>query len=159
MVEFAASWLQSFMIKQGRCDVQLKKILSYIALPVTFCIAWLVGRFAKFKNSNQSGASGKAEAELAEAGRNLTRAQSELNRVKESANSITGVITESAETAGRLTEHVSKASDSANRLGNLDDEHTRITRENSDIIDELISRLREEAEGSEDDNCDSSYPF
>lgn len=159
MVEYVASWLLSFTTKQGRCDVQVKKILSYIALPFTFIIAWLIGRFSKSKNNVGSGASGKAEAELAETGRDFSRAKGELERVEESTERLTGAITESAEAAGRLTEHISKATGSADRLGSFDDEHTRITRENSDIIDELISRIRDEDENTEDDNCDSSYPF
>lgn len=149
------------MIKQGRCDVvdKLKKILSYIALPVTLLIGWLIGRFARSESNDGSGTAGTATAQLDEAGRDLSRAGEDLGRVKESASGVAGSLADASATAERLSGSVSTAADKADRLGIIDKEYGRLAEENRDILDELISRAREEAEYTEDDDSDSSYPF
>ena len=120
---------------------KIKKILSYIALPFTLLVGWLVGRFIGFKVNVGSGAGGKAGAELSEAGRDLDRAAEDLGRVEESASS--------------LADSVSDSADKADRLGDLDDEYQRLHRENSELIDELFSRVRKRTEESEDSNIDT----
>ena len=120
---------------------KIKKILSYIALPFTLLIGWLVGRIFRSKNNVGLGADGKAGAELSEAGRDLDRASEDLGRAEESASS--------------LAESISDSADKAQRLGDLDDEYQRVHRENSELIDELFSRVRKRAEESEDSDIDT----
>lgn len=120
---------------------KIKKILSYIVLPVTLLVGWLVGRFFGSKVNVGYGASGKADAELSEAGRDLDRATEDLGRAEESASS--------------LAESISDSADKADRLGDLDDEYQRLHRENSELIDELFSRVRKRAEESEDSDIDT----
>ena len=120
---------------------KIKKILSYIALPVTLLVGWLVGRFIGSKVNVGSGTGGKAGAELSEAGRDLDRATEDLGRAEESASS--------------LAESISDSADKADRLGDLDDEYQRLHRENSVLIDELFSRIRKRAEESEDSDIDT----
>lgn len=120
---------------------KIKKILSYIALPVALLIGWIVGRFFGSKNNVGLGADGKAGAELSEAGRDLDRASEDLGRAEESASS--------------LAESISDSADKAQRLGELDDEYQRLHRENSELIDELFSRVRKRTEESEDSNIDT----
>ena len=120
---------------------KIKKILSYIALPVTLLVGWLIGRFIGSKVNVGSGTGGKAGAELSEAGRDLDRATEYLGRVEESASS--------------LAESLSDSADKAQRLGELDDEYQRLHRENSELIDELFSRVRKRTEESEDSDIDT----
>ena len=120
---------------------KIKKILSYIALPITLLVGWLVGRVFGSKVNVGSGTGGKAGAELSEAGRDLDRAAEDLGRVEESASS--------------LAESISDSADKADRLGELDDEYQRLHRENSVLIDELFSRVRKRTEESEDSNIDT----
>ena len=120
---------------------KIKKILSYIALPITLLVGWLVGRVFGSKVNVGSGTGGKAGAELSEAGRDLDRAAEDLGRVEESASS--------------LAEFISDSADKADRLGELDDEYQRLHRENSVLIDELFSRVRKRTEESEDSNIDT----
>ena len=120
---------------------KLKKILSYIALPITLLIGWLVGRFFGSKVNVGSGTGGKAGAELSEAGRDLDRATEDLRGAEESASS--------------LAESISDSADKAQRLGDLDDEYQRLHRENSVLIDELFSRVRKRTEESEDSDIDT----
>ena len=120
---------------------KLKKILSYIALPVTLLVGWIVGRFIGSKVNVGSGTGGKAGAELSEAGRDLDRATEDLRGAEESASS--------------LAESISDSADKAQRLGELDDEYQRLHRENSELIDELFSRVRKGAEESEDSDIDT----
>lgn len=120
---------------------KIKKILSYIALPVTLLVGWLVGRFIGPKVNVGSGTGGKAGAELSEAGRDLDRATEDLGRAEESASS--------------LAESISDSADKAQRLGDLDDEYQRLHRENSVLIDELFSRVRKRTEESEDSDIDT----
>ena len=120
---------------------KIKKILSYIALPVTLLVGWLVGRFFGSKLNVGSGTGGKASAELSEAGRDLDRATEDLRGAEESASS--------------LAESISDSADKADRLGELDDECQRLHRENSVLIDELFSRVRKRTEESEDSNIDT----
>lgn len=120
---------------------KIKKILSYIALPVTLLVGWLVGRFIGSKVNVGSGTGGKAGAELSEAGRDLDRATEDLGRAEESASS--------------LAESISDSADKAQRLGDLDDEYQRLHRENSVLIDELFSRVRKRTEESEDSDIDT----
>lgn len=120
---------------------KIKKILSYIALPITLLVGWLVGRFFRSKVNVRSGTGGKASAELSEAGRDLDRATEDLGRAEESASS--------------LAESISDSADKADRLGELDDEYQRLHRENSVLIDELFSRVRKRTEESEDSNIDT----
>lgn len=120
---------------------KLKKILSYIALPFTLLVGWIVGRFIGSKVNVGSGAGGKADAELSEAGRDLDRATEDLGRTEESASS--------------LSESISDSADKAQRLGDLDDEYQRLHRENSELIDELFSRVRKRTEESEDSDIDT----
>ena len=120
---------------------KIKKILSYIALPFTLLVGWLVGRFIGPKVNVGSGTGGKAGAELSEAGRDLDRATEDLGRAEESASS--------------LAESISDSADKAQRLGDLDDEYQRLHRENSVLIDELFSRIRKRAEESEDSDIDT----
>lgn len=120
---------------------KLKKILSYIALPVTLLVGWIVGRFFGSKVNVGSGTGGKAGAELSEAGRDLDRAAEDLRGAEESASS--------------LAEFISDSADKADRLGELDDEYQRLHRENSELIDELFSRVRKRTEDSEDSNIDT----
>lgn len=138
---------------------KIKKILSYIALPVTLLIGWLIGRFVRSECADGSGTAGTATAQLDEAGRDLGRAGEDLRRAKESASGVAGSLADASEAAGRLSESVSTAADKADRLGIIDKEYGRLAAENRDILDELISRAREEAEYTEDDDSDSSYPF
>ncbi len=120
---------------------KIKKILSYIALPVTLLVGWIVGRFFGSKVNVGSGTGGKAGAELSEAGRDLDRAAEGLGGAEESASS--------------LAESISDSADKAQRLGDLDDEYQRLHRENSELIDELFSRVRKRAEESEDSDIDT----
>ena len=120
---------------------KIKKILSYIALPVTLLVGWIVGRVFGSKVNVGSGTGGKAGAELSEAGRDLDRAAEDLGRVEESASS--------------LAESISDSADKADRLGELDDEYQRLHRENSVLIDELFSRVRKRTEESEDSDIDT----
>ncbi len=120
---------------------KIKKILSYIALPFTLLVGWLVGRFIGPKVNVGSGTGGKAGAELSEAGRDLDRATEDLGRAEESASS--------------LAESISDSADKAQRLGDLDDEYQRLHRENSVLIDELFSRVRKRTEESEDSDIDT----
>lgn len=120
---------------------KIKKILSYIALPFTLLVGWLVGRFIGSKVNVGSGASGKADAELSEAGRDLDRATEDLRGAEESASS--------------LAESISDSADKAQRLGDLDDEYQRLHRENSELIDELFSRVRKRTEEPEDSDIDT----
>lgn len=120
---------------------KIKKILSYIALPVTLLVSWIIGRFIGSKVNVGSGTGGKAGAELSEAGRDLDRAAEDLGRVEESASS--------------LAESISDSADKADRLGELDDEYQRLHRENSVLIDELFSRVRKRTEESEDSDIDT----
>ena len=120
---------------------KIKKILSYIALPVTLLVSWLVGRFFGSKVNVGSGTGGKAGAELSEAGRDLDRAAGDLRGAEESASS--------------LAESLSDSADKAQRLGELDDEYQRLHRENSELIDELFSRVRKRTEESEDSDIDT----
>lgn len=120
---------------------KIKKILSYIALPVTLLVGWIVGRFFGSKINVGSGTGGKAGAELSEAGRDLDRAAEDLGGAEESAQG--------------LAESISKSADKAYRLGELDDEYQRLHRENSELIDELFSRVRKRAEESEDSDIDT----
>lgn len=120
---------------------KIKKILSYIALPFTLLVGWIIGRFIGSKVNVGSGTGGKAGAELSEAGRDLDRATEDLGRVEESASS--------------LAESISDSADKADRLGELDDEYQRLHRENSVLIDELFSRVRKRTEESEDSDIDT----
>ena len=120
---------------------KIKKILSYIALPFTLLVGWLVGRFIGPKVNVGSGTGGKAGAELSEAGRDLDRATEDLGGAEESASS--------------LAESISKSADKAQRLGDLDDEYQRLHRENSELIDELFSRVRKRTEEPEDSDIDT----
>ena len=120
---------------------KLKKILSYIALPFTLLVGWIVGRFIGSKVNVGSGTGGKADAELSEAGRDLDRAAEDLRGAEESASS--------------LAESISDSADKADRLGELDDEYQRLHRENSVLIDELFSRVRKRTEESEDSDIDT----
>ncbi len=120
---------------------KLKKILRCLALPFTLFVGWLVGRFYGSKVNVGLGAGGKAGAELSEAGRDLGKASEDLGRAEESASS--------------LAESISDSADKADRLGDLDDEYQRIHRENSELIDELFSRVRKRAEESEDGDIDT----
>ena len=120
---------------------KIKKILSYIALPITLLVGWIIGRFIGSKVNVGSGTGGKAGAELSEAGRDLDRAAEDLGRAEESASS--------------LAESISNSADKAQRLGELDDEYQRLHRENSVLIDELFSRVRKRTEESEDSDIDT----
>lgn len=120
---------------------KLKKILSYIALPFTLLVGWIVGRFIGSKVNVGSGTGGKAGAELSEAGRDIDRAAEDLRGAEESASS--------------LAESLSDSADKAQRLGELDDEYQRLHRENSELIDELFSRVRKRTEESEDSDIDT----
>lgn len=120
---------------------KIKKILSYIALPVTLLVGWIIGRFFGSKVNVGSGTDGKAGAELSEAGRDLDRAAEDLGGAEESASS--------------LAESLSDSADKAQRLGELDDEYQRLHRENSELIDELFSRVRKRTEESEDSDIDT----
>lgn len=120
---------------------KIKKILSYIVLPFTLLVGWIIGRFIGSKVNVGSGTGGKAGAELSEAGRDLDRATEDLGRVEESASS--------------LAESISESADKAQRLGDLDDEYQRLHRENSVLIDELFSRVRKRTEESEDSDIDT----
>lgn len=120
---------------------KIKKILSYIALPVTLLVGWIVGRFFGSKINVGSGTGGKAGAELSEAGRDLDRAAEDLGGAEESAQG--------------LAESISDSADKAQRLGELDDEYQRLHRENSELIDELFSRVRKRTEESEDSDIDT----
>lgn len=120
---------------------KIKKILSYIALPFTLLVGWIIGRFIGSKVNVGSGIGGKAGAELSEAGRDLDRATEDLGRAEESASS--------------LAESISESADKARRLGELDDEYKRLHRENSELIDELFSRVRKRTEESEDSDIDT----
>lgn len=120
---------------------KFKKILGYLIFPFTLLVGWLVGRFFGSKVNVGSGTGGKASAELSEAGRDLDRASEDLGRAAESASS--------------LAESISDSADKAQRLGDLDDEYQRIRKENSELIDELFSRVRKRAEESEDDDIDT----
>lgn len=120
---------------------KIKKILSYIALPVTLLVGWIIGRFFGSKVNVGSGTDGKAGAELSEAGRYLDRAAEDLGGAEESASS--------------LAESLSDSADKAQRLGELDDEYQRLHRENSELIDELFSRVQKRTEESEDSDIDT----
>lgn len=120
---------------------KLKKTLGYLALPFTLLVGWIVGRIFGSKNNVGLGADGKAGAELSEAGRDLDRASEDLRRAEESASS--------------LAESISDSADKAQRLGDLDDEYQRLHRENSELIDELFSRVRKRTEESEDIDIDT----
>lgn len=120
---------------------KIKKILSYIALPFTLLVGWLVGRFIGSKDNDGSRTSGKTGAELSEAGRDLGRATEELRRAQESAQ--------------QLADSVSDSADKAQRLGELDDMYQRINRENSELIDELFGRIRANSQETE---CDQHSP-
>lgn len=120
---------------------KIKKILSYIALPFTLLVGWIIGRFIGSKVNVGSGIGGKAGAELSEAGRDLDRATEDLGRAEESASS--------------LAESISESADKARRLGELDDEYKRLHRENSELIDELFSRVRKRTEEPEDSDIDT----
>ena len=120
---------------------KFKKILGYLILPFTLLVGWLIGRFIGSKVNVGSGTGGKAGAELSEAGRDLDRATEYLGRVEESASS--------------LAESLSDSADKAQRLGELDDEYQRLHRENSELIDELFSRVRKRTEEPEDSDIDT----
>lgn len=120
---------------------KFKKILGYLILPFTLLVGWFVGRFFGSKVNVRSGTGGKAGAELSEAGRDLDRAAEDLGRVEESASS--------------LAKSISDSADKAQRLGELDDEYQRLHRENSELIDELFSRVRKRTEESEDGDIDT----
>ena len=120
---------------------KFKKILGYLILPVTLLVGWLVGRFFGSKVNVGSGTGGKAGAELSEAGRDLDRATEDLRGAEESASS--------------LAESISDSADKADRLGELDDEYQRLHRENSELIDELFSRVRKRNKESEDSDIDT----
>ena len=120
---------------------KFKKILGYLILPFTLLVGWLVGRFFGSKVNVGSGTGGKADAELSEAGRDLDRAAEDLGGAEESASS--------------LAESISESADKAQRLGELDDEYQRLHRENSELIDELFSRVRKRTEEPEDSDIDT----
>lgn len=120
---------------------KFKKILGYLILPFTLLVGWLVGRFFGSKVNVGSGTGGKASAELSEAGRDLDRATEDLGGAEESASS--------------LAESISESADKAQRLGDLDDEYQRLHRENSELIDELFSRVRKRTEEPEDSDIDT----
>ena len=120
---------------------RLKKILGYLILPFTLLVGWLIGRFIGSKVNVGSGTGGKAGAELSEAGRDIDRAAEGLRGAEESASS--------------LAESLSDSADKAQRLGELDDEYQRLHRENSELIDELFSRVRKRTEESEDSDIDT----
>lgn len=120
---------------------KLKKIIGYICLPVSFLLGWIISGRIRSKDNDGSRTSGKTGAELAEAGRDLGRANENLGRAQESAQ--------------QLADSVSDSADKAERLGELDDMYQRINRENSELIDELFSRVRKRAEESEDGDIDT----
>ena len=120
---------------------KFKKILGYLILPFTLLVGWLIGRFIGSKVNVGSGTGGKAGAELSEAGRDIDRAAEDLRGAEESASS--------------LAESLSDSADKAQRLGELDDEYQRLHRENSELIDELFSRVRKRNEESEDSDIDT----
>ena len=136
MAPYAAMQPPSFMTSQGRCDVleKLKKIIGYICLPVSFLLGWIISGRIRSKDNDGSRTSGKTGAELAEAGRDLGRAQ---------------------ESAQQLADSVSDSADKAERLGELDDMYQRINRENSELIDELFGRIRANSQETE---CDQHSP-
>lgn len=120
---------------------KLKKIIGYICLPVSFLLGWIISGRIRSKDTDGSGTGGKTGAELSEAGRDLKRATEDLTRAQESAQ--------------QLADSVSDSADKAQRLGELDDEYQRIHRENSELIDELFSRVRKRTEESEDSDIDT----
>lgn len=120
---------------------KFKKILGYLILPFTLLVGWLIGRFIGSKVNVGSGTGGKASAELSEAGRDLDRATEDLRGAEESASS--------------LAESLSDSAGKAQRLGELDNEYQRLHRENSELIDELFSRVRKRTEESEDSDIDT----
>ena len=120
---------------------KFKKILGYLILPFTLLVGWLVGRFFGSKVNVGSGTGGKASAELSEAGRDLDRATEYLRGAEESASS--------------LAESLSDSAGKAQRLGELDNEYQRLHRENSELIDELFSRVRKRTEEPEDSDIDT----